>query len=64
MRYPKWVYNINETTTRNNMREYDRKKEIYYAKCEEIDPDYWHKNLRERMAIHKEVEKELGFDLS
>lgn len=64
MRYPKYVYSINETTTENNMREYDRKKEMFYAKCEELNPDYWKLNLRERMTIGERAEKELGFGLS
>lgn len=64
MRYPKWVYSINETTTENNMREYDHKKELFYSKCEEIDPDYWKRSLRERITISEQVKKELGFDLS
>ena len=61
MRYPRDVYNIREATTRNNMKEYDRKKEIFYKKCEEIDPDYWKRSLRERMAIRDKAEEILGY---
>ncbi len=59
--YPKWVYNVREDVTRNNMKEYDRTTEIFRQKCLEINPDYYKLPLRERMAVRDEAEKILGY---
>ena len=59
--YPKWVYSPREDVTRENMRQYDRTKELFYKKCEELNPDYYKLGLRERMAVRDEAEKILGY---
>ncbi len=61
MSYPKWVYSPREDVTRENMHKYDETKEIFYKKCEEINPDYWHLGLRERMEIRDKAEEILGY---
>ena len=59
--YPRWVYNIREDITRANMEAYDKKKEKFYQKCEELNPNYYHLGLRERMAIQDKAEGILGY---
>ena len=61
--YPKYVYSYREDITRANMREYDRKKKLLEDKCLEINPDYFHLNLRQRMEVRREVEEALGFSI-
>ena len=59
--YPSWVYNPREDVTRENMRQYDRTKETFQKKCEEINPNYWKLSIRERMVVRDEAEKVLGY---
>lgn len=61
MVYPKYVFSSREDITQRNMREYDRKKEIFYRKCEELAPDYYKMTIRERMQVRDQVEKILGY---
>ena len=61
--YPRYVYSCREDVTRANMREYDRKKKILEDKCLEIDPDYFHLNLRHRRKIWDQAEEALGIYL-
>lgn len=59
--YPKWVYSPREDVTRNNMREYDRTKKIFYDKCLELEPNYYKLTLRERQTIRDKAEEILGY---
>ena len=59
--YPPWVYSAREDVTRKSMEEYDKTKEIFYRKCTEINPDYYHLGLRERMEIKDRAEEILGY---
>lgn len=59
--YPRWVYSPCENVTRENMRQYDRTREIFRKKCEEVCPDYYKLNLRERMKVKDQVEEMLGY---
>lgn len=59
--YPKWVYDVREDVTQNNMREYERTKEIFIQKCIEINPDFYKLGLRERMAVRDKAEEILGY---
>lgn len=61
--YPKRCYSINETVTRNAMREYDEKKRIWYQELERICPNYYQLNLKERIPIRAKVSEIVGFDL-
>lgn len=61
--YPKHCYSINETATRNAMREYDEKKRIWYQELERICPNYYQLNLKERIPIRAKVSEIVGFDL-
>lgn len=60
MRYPREVYSIREDVTRENMRQYDLKMKRLYARCEEIEPNYWKLGLREQMEIRKRAEAEIS----
>lgn len=63
MRYPKEIYSPREDITRANMREYDRKKDLVYKKCEELNPNYWNLPFRERILVYKQAQEELGIKL-
>ena len=62
--YPRSVYHPREDVTRAAMKEYDIKKKLFNAKCEELAPNYYKLPLRERMKVRAEAEKILGFNLS
>lgn len=57
--YPKECYHINEDITRQRKAEYDRKQKALEKRCLEIDPEYYHRNLRERAAIRDKAEADL-----
>ena len=59
MMYPKELFSINETVTKENLRQYEERKNLIYKKCEEIDPDFWKLPFRERMKIKAKAEKEV-----
>lgn len=61
--YPKCCYSINETATRNAMREYDEKKRIWYQELERLCPNYYQLGLRERQPIRAMVDEAVGFHL-
>lgn len=61
MLYPGEVYNINENITRENMRKYDERCQKWYAVAEMLYPDYFEKNLKERMALEDSINKFAGF---
>ena len=63
MKYPKECFVSREDITRANMREYDRKKDLVYKKCQELNPDYWHLPFRERVTIYRNAQEELGVKL-
>lgn len=57
--YPKEVYSINETVTRENMRKYDLRQQRLYDLCLEIEPDYYKLDFKARREIRMQAEKEL-----
>ena len=59
MNYPKEVFSINETITKENMRQYDAWRERVYKRCKEIAPDYWSLDFRTRLEIKERAEKEV-----
>ena len=65
MMYPKWVFNIREDVTRENMRKYDQMKDDFYKKAVEMFPNYWEMSLvdRYRNKVNEKVEKALGYRL-
>ena len=61
--YPKSVYHMNEDITRRNMAEYDRKREAWWAKAEEMFPNYRKRPIRERMELRELVNEAVGYRL-
>lgn len=62
MYYPSYLFSINEDQTRRNIREYDRRREAWYKKAEEMFPDYWKRNLLERIReLNPQVDAEIGY---
>lgn len=59
MYYPKEVFSYREDVTRANMREYEKRQRQLEEKCLEIDPNYYHLGLRQRMEIRTQAEKEM-----
>ena len=62
-RYPGYIYNINEDVTRANMKEYDRKKELWYKSAEELYPNYWDIPFRERIKLYEKISEYVGFSI-
>lgn len=63
MIYPKECFSINEIVTENAKREYEMKRKLWYDKAEELYPNYWNLNLRERIKIRDEINNAVGFSL-
>ena len=62
MYYPSYLFSINEDQTRRNIREYDRRREAWYKKAEEMFPDYWKRNLLERIReLNPQVDAAIGY---
>ena len=63
--YPKWVFNIREDVTRENMRKYDQMKDTFYKKAVEMFPNYWEMSLVERYRnkVNEKVKEALGYRL-
>lgn len=53
--YPREVYNIREDVTRKNKQDYDHKQNKLTRECLKLDPSYYSRTLRERMAIRQRV---------
>lgn len=60
-RYPKYIYSPYTNITRQNMAEYDKRKETFYKKVLELAPDYYHMSVRERLNVRDKAEKAVGF---
>lgn len=60
--YPRSCYSYNEITTRNAMREYDKKKELWYKEAERLYPNYWNIDIRERIKLRSIISESIGFD--
>ena len=41
MRYPKECFSIDENATQNAMREYEHKRDLWYAEAVKLYPNYW-----------------------
>lgn len=61
MRYPKECFCINENVTRNAMREYEMKRKLWYDKAEELYPNYFEMDVRDRLKAREVVNDEIGF---
>lgn len=61
MRYPKECFCINENVTENAKREYELKKKLWYDKAEELYPNYWDLDLREKYRLRDEISNAVGF---
>lgn len=62
MYYPSYLFSINEDQTRRNIREYERRRDAWYKKAEEMFPDYWKRNLLERIReLNPQVDAEIGY---
>ena len=59
--YPSWIYSYREDITRENMRQYDRMRDLLYKRLLELNPDYYSLNLRERHDLINQVENELNY---
>ena len=60
--YPRSCYSYNEITTRNAMREYDKKKKLWYKEAERLYPNYWNIDIRERIKLRSIISESIGFD--
>ena len=64
MYYPDYIFSINEDQTRRNMREYERRRKAWYDKAIELFPDYYNRNLIERVRIlAPQIDAACGFSL-
>lgn len=63
MYYPKECFSIREDITRENMRKYEERKNKWYDAAEELYPDYFKMNLRERMKVTKEINNYVGYSI-
>lgn len=63
MYYPKSVYCANETITRNNMKEYNVKRKIWYDTAEKLYPNYYQMGLKERLKAIAHINETCGFNL-
>lgn len=62
MYYPSYLFSINEDQTRRNIREYERRRDAWYKKAEEMFPDYWKRNLLERIReLNPQVDAAIGY---
>lgn len=61
MRYPRECFSINEITTRNAMREYEMKRKLWYDKAEELYPNYFEMDVRDRLKAREVVNDKIGF---
>ena len=60
-RYPKEVFSAREDVTRNNMKEYDRKRNLFFQTLLEINPDYYNLGLKDRIKVRENAEAILGY---
>ena len=63
MFYPKSVYCANETITRNNMKEYDKKRTEWYDTAVKLYPNYFNLGYRERLIANEHINTVCGFSL-
>lgn len=58
--YPKWVYSINEDTTRANKAAYDREQAEREKRLLSFCPNYYSLSFRERHEVEKQFRKQEG----
>lgn len=63
MTYPKELFSIREDATRNNLAEHDRKRQAWYDAAEKLYPDYFKRELRDRLALRETINKYVGYSL-
>ena len=61
MIYPKECFSINEIATENAKREYEMKRKLWYDKAEELYPNYFEMNVRDRLKAREVISNEIGF---
>ena len=62
MYYPSYLFSINEDQTRRNIREYERRRDAWYKKAEEMFPDYWKRTRLERIReLNPQVDAAIGY---
>lgn len=64
MIYPAYVFSINEDQTRRNMNEYERQEKLWYEKALEMFPDYYQRNIIERVrTLRPQIDAAIGFSI-
>lgn len=63
MEYPKELFSIREDATRNNLADYDRKRQAWYDAAEKLFPDYFKRGLRNRLALRETINEYVGYSL-
>lgn len=63
MRYPKECFSIDENATQNAMREYEHKRDLWYAEAVKLYPNYWQMEFMERVNVGHEISESVGFDI-
>lgn len=63
MIYPKELFSANESITRRNLSEYDRKRDSWYKAAEELFPDYFKMGLRERYKKREIIDRYVGYSI-
>ena len=61
--YPKSCYSIREDITRKNREEYDRKREAWWDKAEEMYPGFCSRPLIERLNLRESINEAVGYSL-
>ena len=60
---PRELFSIDETQTRRNLEEWERKVDRWYQKAEELFPNYHSMKVRERLAVRNEIDEAVGYSL-
>ena len=61
--YPKECFSPNEKTTKNNMKEYEKKCDRWYEIALKIYPDYYKQDIRRRIESRQVINKIVGYSL-
>lgn len=61
--YPPELFSINENQTRRNIREYDRKYNLWHQTAERLYPNYHKMPIRERIAARATIDAAAGFSI-
>lgn len=61
--YPPELFSVNEDQTRRNIREYDRKYNLWHQTAERLYPNYYTMPIRERIAARATIDAATGFSI-